>query len=55
MGRYFDQFGAGAALRYVAVLPVILIFVFVALSGYFRLRCGYRPVHLAQAEAGTTP
>ena len=55
MGRYFDQFGAGAALRYVAVLPVILIFVFVALSGYFRLRGGYRPVHLAQAEASTTP
>jgi hypothetical protein len=52
--RYFDQFGAGAALRYVAVLPVMLVFVFAALFVYFRLRGGYLPVHPAHGEETTT-
>ena len=46
MGGVFDQYGAGAALQYVAVLPVILTFVFGAVYFYFRARGGYRPVQL---------
>jgi hypothetical protein len=49
MGARFDEAGAGAALRAVAVLPVILTFVFGALFAYFRARGGYRAVKLESA------
>ena len=47
MGRAFDQAGAGAALQYVAILPVILTVIFGGLFFYFKARGGYRPVELA--------
>jgi len=46
MGRAFDEAGAGAALRSVAILPVILTVIFGGLYFYFRARGGYRPVEL---------
>jgi hypothetical protein len=46
MGEAFDKAGAGAALRTVAVLPVILTAVFGALFLYHRARGGYRAVKL---------
>jgi MFS family permease len=46
MGAEFDKAGAGAALRIVAVLPVILTLVFGALFLYYRARGGYRAVKL---------
>jgi len=47
MGAQFDKAGAGAALRAVAVLPVILTVVFGLLFGYYRAKGGYRAVKLA--------
>jgi MFS family permease len=44
MGRWYDEHGAAAAFRYVAVLPVILTFVFGALFLYYRARGGYKAV-----------
>jgi MFS family permease len=49
MGRWYDAYGAAAAFRYVAVLPVVLTFVFGALFFYYRARGGYRAVRLAPA------
>jgi MFS family permease len=46
MGRAFDTAGAGAALRSVALLPVILTAVFGALFLYYRSKGGYRAVRL---------
>ena len=46
MGRAFDTAGAGAALRSVAALPVILAAVFGALFLYYRSKGGYRAVRL---------
>jgi hypothetical protein len=46
MGAEFDKAGAGAALRTVAVLPVILTVVFTLLFLYHRARGGYRAVKL---------
>lgn len=46
MGRWYDQYGAAAAFRYVAVLPVILTFVFGALFLYYRSKGGYKAVAL---------
>jgi MFS family permease len=46
MGAAFDKAGAGAALRTVAVLPVILTVVFGILFLYYRARGGYRAVKL---------
>jgi len=46
MGAEFDKAGAGAALRTVAVLPVILTVVFGVLFLYHRARGGYRAVKL---------
>jgi MFS family permease len=46
MGAEFDKAGAGAALRTVAVLPVILTVVFALLFLYHRARGGYRAVKL---------
>ncbi len=46
MGAEFDKAGAGAALRTVAVLPVILTVVFALLFLHHRARGGYRAVKL---------
>jgi MFS family permease len=54
MGGFFDQYGAGAALRYVAVLPVILTVVFGALYFYYKARGGYKPVTLGTDRATAT-
>lgn len=54
MGGFFDKYGAGAALQYVAVLPVILTVVFGALYFYFRARGGYKPVQLGTDRATAT-
>ncbi|MES1165648.1 MAG: MFS transporter [Verrucomicrobiota bacterium] len=50
MGAQFDKLGPGAALRTVAVLPIILSIVFGAMYVAFRVRGGYRP--LAIGEGG---
>ncbi len=47
MGAEFDKAGAGAALRSVAVLPVVLTVVFVLLFLHHRARGGYKAVKLA--------
>jgi hypothetical protein len=47
MGRWYDQHGAAAAFRYVAVLPVVLTFVFGALYLYYRARGGYKAVAIS--------
>jgi MFS family permease len=47
MGAWYDHDGPAAAFRYVAVLPVVLTFVFGMLYLYFRARGGYRAVALA--------
>jgi MFS family permease len=44
MGGWYDAHGAAAAFRYVAVLPVILTFVFGGLYLYYRARGGYKAV-----------
>ena len=44
MGRWYDQYGAAAAFRYVAVLPVLLTFIFGGLYLYYRARGGYKAV-----------
>jgi MFS family permease len=49
MGAAFDSLGAGAALRAVAVLPVILTVVFGLLYLYYRSRGGYQVVRLEGA------
>jgi MFS family permease len=51
MGGFFDKFGAGAALQYVAILPLILIGVFGVLYFYYKAKGGYRPVQLATERA----
>jgi MFS transporter len=47
MGARFDKLGAGAALRAVAVLPVILTVVFGGLYLYYRAAGGYKAVKLS--------
>jgi len=51
MGAKFDSAGAGAALRQVALLPVILTGVFGALFLYHRARGGYRAVKLESSPS----
>ena len=46
MGAAFDKAGAGAALRTVAVLPIILTVVFGLLFLYYKAKGGYRAVKL---------
>ncbi|MCK6476350.1 MAG: MFS transporter, partial [Phycisphaerales bacterium] len=50
IGKFFDEKGAGPALQYVAILPVVLIFVFGAITLYFKSTGGYRPVKLEQTS-----
>jgi len=51
MGAAFDKAGAGAALRTVAVLPIILTVVFGLLFLYYRARGGYRAVKLETSSS----
>jgi MFS family permease len=51
MGAAFDKAGAGAALRTVAILPVILTVVFGLLFAYYKARGGYRAVRLEDSKA----
>jgi hypothetical protein len=46
MGSWYDEQGAAAAFRYVAVLPGVLALVFGALWLWFWKRGGYRAVSL---------
>jgi len=50
MGAWYDRYGAAAAFRYVAILPVILTFVFGALHLYYKARGGYRAVRLETVD-----
>jgi hypothetical protein len=52
MGKAFDKAGAGAALKLVAILPVILIGVFGALYLGFRAKGGYKAIKLEGAGSG---
>lgn len=51
MGAAFDKAGAGAALRTVAVLPVVLTVIFGGLFAYYKARGGYRAVKLDSKAA----
>jgi MFS family permease len=46
MGAQIDRFGPGAALQYVAMLGVVLAFIFGGMFVYFNARGGYRAVKL---------
>jgi MFS family permease len=52
MGKNLDQYGAGSAMKIVALLPVILLVVFGLLYLYFRSRGGYKPVAIEE-KAGS--
>lgn len=43
MGQRYDEAGAAAAFRDVAILPMILTVIFGALYFYYRAKGGYRP------------
>jgi fucose permease len=47
MGGLYDSAGPRMALRYMAVLPLILIVIFTAIWLYDRARGGYKVVDLA--------
>ena len=53
MGGWYDHAGAAAAFRYVAVLPVVLTFVFGGLFLYYKAAGGYRAVKLDAANRST--
>jgi hypothetical protein len=53
MGGWYDQYGASAAFRYVAVLPAILTTTFGVLFFYYRSTGGYRAVKI-HAGAGSS-
>jgi hypothetical protein len=44
--------GAAMAIRYVAVLPVILVFLFGLQFLYYRSRGGYRAIRLEGSSEG---
>jgi len=46
MGGWYDNYGAAAAFRYVAVLPVVLTAVFGGLFFYYKARGGYKAIRL---------
>lgn len=46
MGTWYDLHGAATAFRYVAVLPMVLTVIFIALTLHYRSRGGYRAVQL---------
>lgn len=51
MGGWYDREGAGAAFRYVAVLPVILTAIFGGLLIYFKSQGGYHAVKIDAHKA----
>ena len=51
MGAQMDKYGPGAALQMVAALGAILAVIFGGLWGYFKLRGGYRVVHISAASS----
>ncbi len=53
MGGWYENYGAGAAFRYVGVLPIILTAIFGALFFYFKSQGGYRAVRLESTETVT--
>jgi MFS family permease len=50
MGAKLDEYGAGAALKMVAMLPVILLVVFGSLFIYFQQKGGYKAETLESAN-----
>jgi MFS family permease len=46
MGGWYDNEGASAAFRYVAVLPMILTVIFGALFFYYKSRGGYKAIRI---------
>ena len=46
MGQTFDKLGAAAAMRSVAVLPVMLVVLFGALYFWFQAKGGYKAIKL---------
>ncbi len=46
MGSWYDQFGAAAAFRYVAILPAVLTVIFAGLFFYYRAQGGYRALKI---------
>ena len=50
MGGWYDSYGAAAAFRYVAILPMVLTVIFGALFFHYRSRGGYQAVKLESAE-----
>ena len=52
MGGWYDREGAGAAFRYVAILPVILTAIFGGLLLYFKAQGGYHAVKIDAKQAG---
>ncbi|MFZ0590407.1 MAG: MFS transporter [Bryobacteraceae bacterium] len=50
MGRIYDIYGPGVALRYAAILPCIVTAIFAGIWLHDRAHGGYRIVHLAEAE-----
>jgi MFS family permease len=55
MGAAFDKKGAGAALQMMAILPVILTFVFGALLLGFKAKGGYTVKRLQSADSSAEP
>ena len=50
MGGWYDSYGAAAAFRSVAILPMVLTVIFGALFFHYRSRGGYQAVKLKSAE-----
>jgi MFS family permease len=46
IGVWYDRHGAATAFRYVAVMPITLVFIFAALTFHYRRSGGYRHLHL---------
>ena len=56
MGAQFDKLGPGAALRSVAVLPIILTVAFGAMYVVFRSKGGYRALKIeGEQDAALQP
>lgn len=53
MGAWYDNEGAAAAFRYVAILPLVLTVVFGGLFLYYKSQGGYKAIHLEQKGAAS--
>ena len=53
MGKRYDEAGAAAAFRDVAILPMILTVIFGALYFYYRAKGGYRPKAIETSSVGS--